>query len=98
MLRDMSENTGKTIRNFIRMREDDFEYLLSMLTEQISKQNTNMRLAVTPRERLLITLRYLATGDSYISLEYMFRLPKKAEEWKEISDGFERKFGFPHAI
>ena len=73
----MSEDTGKTIRNCFRMREDDFEYFLSMLTEQISKQNTNMRPAVPPRERLLITLRYLNTGNSYKSLEYMFRVSEK---------------------
>ena len=73
----MSEDTGKTIRNCFRMREDDFEYLLSMLTEQISKQNTNMRPAVPPRERLLITLGYLNTGDSYKSLEYMFLVSEK---------------------
>lgn len=70
----------------------------------------------------MLTLRFLATGDSYHSLSYTFRLgvstismivtevtkalaeklaplikiASNADEWREIADGFEQKWQFPH--
>lgn len=35
-----------------------------------------MRKAIPPGERLALALRYLATGDSFKSLEYLFRIPQ----------------------
>lgn len=69
--------TGDTemYKNFVRMSLQDFEYLLELITPIIQKQNTVMRKAITPKERLILTLRYLATGDTYMSLMYLFRIP-----------------------
>ncbi|XP_033150234.1 LOW QUALITY PROTEIN: uncharacterized protein LOC117134905 [Drosophila busckii] len=41
----------------------------------IIKQDIVMRPAIPPNERLVLTLRFLATGDSYHSLMYLFRIP-----------------------
>lgn len=46
--------------------------------DQISKQDTAMREALTPRIKLEIALRFLATGDSYTSLQYLYRVSKSA--------------------
>ncbi|XP_063923528.1 uncharacterized protein LOC135137732 [Zophobas morio] len=62
-------------RNFLRMSVTDFDYLLNKVSPLITKQDTLMRRAITPTERLIVTLRYLATGDSYKSLMYLFRIP-----------------------
>lgn len=62
-------------KNFVRLSAEDFEYLLEKVTPLIQKKDTVMRKAITPKERLLVTLRYLATGDSYKSLMYLFRIP-----------------------
>ena len=40
----------------------------------IIKQTTNMRLPISPEEKLAITLRYLATGETFQSLVYQFRV------------------------
>ena len=37
-----------------------------------------MRKAIDPRERLALTLRHLATGESFRSLEFQFRINRKA--------------------
>ncbi|KAK4306547.1 hypothetical protein Pmani_021640 [Petrolisthes manimaculis] len=45
-----------------------------MIQPSISKTDTRMTKAVTPQERLAITLRYLATGETQTSLSYQFRV------------------------
>ncbi|CAG2238694.1 unnamed protein product [Mytilus edulis] len=45
-----------------------------MVKDSITKYSTNMRTCITAEERLSLTLRYLATGESYRSLSYSFRI------------------------
>ncbi|KAK4314364.1 hypothetical protein Pmani_006866 [Petrolisthes manimaculis] len=45
-----------------------------MIQPSICKTDTRMTKAVTPQERLAITLRYLATGETQTSLSYQFRV------------------------
>ena len=61
-------------KNFSRMSVEDFNYLLNKVSPRIRKSDTNYRDAISPRIRLLVTLRFLATGDSYKSLMYLFRI------------------------
>ncbi|CAH4032675.1 unnamed protein product [Pieris brassicae] len=57
-------------RNFLRMDSECFEELLNMVTPLIQKQDTVMREFISPRERLTVTLRFLATGQSYEDLKF----------------------------
>ncbi|KAJ8937740.1 hypothetical protein NQ318_009150 [Aromia moschata] len=57
---------------FYRMSKRTFQTLVEIIKPEISKRDTNYRKAVSAEERLLITLRYLATGDSYRALTYYF--------------------------
>uniref|UniRef100_A0A182NVM3 DDE Tnp4 domain-containing protein n=1 Tax=Anopheles dirus TaxID=7168 RepID=A0A182NVM3_9DIPT len=93
-----AEEVDKTIKSYIRMTESDFYYLLSLISHNVQRMDTVMRKAITVKERLAITLRFLATGDSFSSLHILFHLPSTEEDWKNISDGFESKYGFPHVI
>lgn len=44
------------------------------LAPYISKNNTQLRQAISARERLSITLRYLVTGESFSSLSFQYRI------------------------
>lgn len=57
------------------MRADLFDQLVDMVMPFIQRQNTNMRECISPRDRVSITLRFLATGETYRSLEYSMRIP-----------------------
>lgn len=65
---------GWFFQNFTRMSSTDFEELLSMVGPIIRKTNTNMREAIPEKVRLAVCLRYLASGDSYRSLMYTFKI------------------------
>lgn len=61
---------------YFRMSPNRFQHLLGLVSPLISKKDTNMRKAITPEERLALTLRFLATGDSQQSLSFSFRIGK----------------------
>ena len=55
-------------KNFLRMDNDSFALLLEKVQSRITRQNTIMRQAIGPAERLAVTLRFLATGMTYMQL------------------------------
>lgn len=69
----LAEPSGQ-FDNFTRMSASDFEYLLEKVSPLISKKDTLKRDAIPAKIRLAITLRFLATGDSFDSLHYLFKV------------------------
>ena len=59
------------------MSPERMEHLLSLVAPLIQKRDTNFRKSIPPAERLMVTLRFLASGDSQRSLTYLFRMGKK---------------------
>ncbi|XP_034244264.1 protein ALP1-like [Thrips palmi] len=57
---------------FMRMTPESFDYLLERVSPLIQKRS--QRKPISEGERLAITLRYLASGDSMASLSYLFRV------------------------
>ena len=52
----------RTYRRYIRINLVQFEDLLTRVGPLIQRQNTHFRSAISPEERLALTLRFLATG------------------------------------
>ena len=61
-------------RNFIRMSSTQLETLLRLVGPSLKKQDTTFRRSIEPEQKLVITLRFLATGASYQDLHYNFRI------------------------
>lgn len=60
----------KDWHNYLRMDENTYLERLSLVTPMIQKNDTVMRPAITPHERLTATLRFLATVRSYEDLKF----------------------------
>lgn len=74
MLIDFVKEPSKKFENFCRMSEEDYEYILNKIGPYISKTDTNMRKCIPIQERFGIALRFLASGDSFTSLSYLFKV------------------------
>ena len=70
-----SEDLDK-YKNHLRMSREQFFELLSKVKPYIEKQDTNMRECISAHVKVQITLRYLAAGDSFGSLEALYRVPR----------------------
>ena len=57
-----------------RMTPSRFEHLFSLVKDRITKKDTRLRKAIPGRERLSLTLRFLATGESQQSLSFSYRI------------------------
>lgn len=51
------EKDPKKFFNYFRMSSNSFYELLAAIQPFITKQNTNMRMCVSPKEKLAVTLR-----------------------------------------
>ena len=58
------------------MTPQRFEHLLTLVAPFLKKKHCRSRVPISPEERLVVTIRYLATGDSQQSQSFNFRLGK----------------------
>ena len=61
-----------SLRNYLRITKEQFHDLVERVTPVLQRTNTNFGAAITPAERLAVTLRYLATDDQFFSLRKSF--------------------------
>lgn len=63
-------------RKFISVA--DFECLVHKITPYIERKDTNFRTSIPARLRFAVTLHYLLTGDSYSSLQLIYKISKQS--------------------
>ena len=67
-----------SFKHYKRMDVNSFHHLVEVMTPRIVKKNTRMRPPISPSERLALTLRFIATGETFRSLEFQFRVSRTA--------------------
>lgn len=76
LLKEIAIEDPESYKNFMRLSPSKFEELLTLVAPKVTKSKTFMRTPVSPRLKLEVTLRYIASGDSLASLQYLYRLPR----------------------
>ena len=55
-----------------------FDYLVERLYPYLIKQDTIMRESIKPSEQYCLFLPYVASGETFLSLEYQFRVSRRS--------------------
>ena len=74
LMESLRQRDPDSFKNFTRVEPAFFDELLDRLRLRITKKNTSCRDAIEPGLKLAVTLRHLATGNSYVDLGYSFRV------------------------
>ena len=76
LLQEMRLSDPQCHFQYLRMSKERFDILLSLVGPLLAKRHyfSGQRTEITPAERLAVTLRYLATGNSQVSLSFNFRI------------------------
>ena len=71
LLLELKKN-GKAFKKFLQMDERQFDFLEGKLTAKIIKEDTVIRPCIKPHEMVCVALHYLASGESFRSLQFQF--------------------------
>eukprot|EP00112_Aurelia_sp_Birch-Aquarium-sp1_P001674 Seg1181.5 transcript_id=Seg1181.5/GoldUCD/mRNA.D3Y31 product="Protein ANTAGONIST OF LIKE HETEROCHROMATIN PROTEIN 1" protein_id=Seg1181.5/GoldUCD/D3Y31 len=74
LVRDLRLHDQEIFFRYFRMSPTTYEKLLGYVGADLKKVTTKMREPVGPDERLLITLRYLTTGDAQTTIGTNYRM------------------------
>ena len=82
LIRELEVGDVVAYKEFFRMTKEQFCFLLRKVSPLIQKKEqptpiNAVRATIQPDERLAVTLRYLATEETYHSLQYSFRISRQ---------------------
>ena len=104
LLQEMRMSDPQCHFQYVRMSKEKFDILLSLVGPLLTKRHyfSRQRVEITPAERLAVTLRYLATGNSQVSLSFNFRIGRSTicgivrETSQAIWDAMKTLYTFVH--
>ncbi len=76
LIRELNAEDPERFRQYHRLSREALNEILALVGPSISKQDTHLRSAIKPSERLSITLRFLATGMQSVLIPGIFFFSK----------------------
>lgn len=70
LLADLRLSSPADYKDFLRMDSETFDKLLNLVRPYLQKQDTLMRDAISPGERLSTTLQFLASGRTFNNMKF----------------------------
>ena len=74
LLGELNREDQKSFKNFVRVPPQLFEEMVTRLTPYLQKKVTQMRDPLPVALKVAVTLRFMATGTSFVDLHYNFRV------------------------
>ena len=78
LLAELHREDAQGFKSFIRITPELFQEMVEKITPIVKKETTKLRKPLPVGLKLAVTLRFLATGNSYSSLQFSFRTSKSA--------------------
>jgi len=78
LLVELNRETPGKYKKYLRIDNDTFQELLQRVAPALTKKTTSARKPLEPGLKLAVTLRYLATGQTYEELSTAFRVSPNA--------------------
>ena len=85
---------AKSFRDYIRMDKMHFDDLVQRLYSYLIKQDPIMRESIKPNEQCCLFLLYVASGETFSSLEYQFQISRRsiARIVERVAEGITEEF------
>ena len=74
LIQELNREDVRGYKQYMRVSPELFMDILHRVGPSITKRHTNFRAPLEPGLKIAVTLRYLATGNTYRSLQYGFRV------------------------
>ena len=89
------KQVGKRCREYICMNDNQFLYLVGLMSPDLQKRDTKMRDCISVEELTCLVLRFLPTGETYRSLEFHFRISRSriSKAVIEVSKAIKKSLG-----
>lgn len=78
LLKELEIEDQMEYKLFMRMTCEQFNTILENISDTIQRSDTIMRESIPAKIKLQLTLSFLATGNSYRTLQHMFRVSKSS--------------------
>ena len=78
IFQELKQEDPEGFRGYVRPNKTSFQKLVELLAPSLLKKDTVMRECIKPEEMCCLALRCFASDKSFLSLEYQFRISRKA--------------------